>query len=179
MLYYIHMYLIVGLGNPGKEYEGSRHNVGFLLLDMLEKEHNFPAFTLSKKHTSLVSEGILNKTKTILAKPQTFMNASGKAVKSLMQTKSNLIVVHDDIDIPLGKIKISENRGSAGHKGIDSIIQTLGTKNFTRVRIGIQPAKGKPNAVDEFVLKSFTSTEAKSLTSSVTTAIQHILELVK
>lgn len=173
------MYLIVGLGNPGKSYIKTRHNVGFLMIDELQKRYSFPEFALSKKHTSLVSEGIVNETKVLLAKPQTFMNNSGKAVKSFAKAKPTLIVVHDDIDIPLGSIKVSENRGSAGHKGIDSIIQSLGTKNFTRIRIGIQPKKGKPDNVEGFVLKSFSSAETKLLTSSFADAEQNLFKLVK
>lgn len=178
MLYYIYMYLIIGLGNPGKEYAKTRHNAGFLVLDEFQKEYGFLKFTLSKKHASLVSEDILNETKTLLAKPQTFMNNSGKAVKSLMAAKPNLIVVHDDIDIPLGKMKVSENRGSAGHKGVDSIIQTLGTKNFIRIRVGIQPAGGKPKNVETFVLKPFSQEERALLKSTVAAASQTIKSIV-
>ena len=173
------MYLIVGLGNPGKKYEKARHNVGFLVLDEFQKEHGFPEFTLLKKHTSLISKDILNETEALLAKPQTFMNNSGKAVRSFMAAKPNLIVVHDDIDIPLGKMKVSENKGSAGHKGVDSIIQALGTKNFTRIRVGIQPAKGKPSNVETFVLKKFTSTELPLLKSAIKEATESLISLVK
>lgn len=180
------MYLVVGLGNPGKKYEKTRHNVGFLALDAFAKEHSFPEFTLVKKHTSFVSEGVLSETKVVLAKPQTFMNNSGKAVASLVslslgklsETKE-LVVVHDDIDIPLGKVKVSESRGSAGHKGVDSIIQTLGTKNFTRVRIGIQPEGEKPNDVDIFVLQPLVKEELKSLKSSIVAATQILFALLK
>jgi len=175
------MHLIVGLGNPEKKYEKTRHNVGFLALDAFAKEHKFPEFSFAKKHASLISEDILNETKVLLAKPQTFMNNSGKAVRSLLKShvsnasKWNLVVVHDDIDIPLGKVKISENRGSAGHKGVDSIIQTLETKNFIRVRIGIQPAKGKPKNVEAFVLKPFSKTELALLQSVIQQATTLLL----
>lgn len=172
------MYLIVGLGNPGKSYLKTRHNVGFLMLDELQKKYSFPEFVLSKKHTSLVSEGIVSKTKVLLAKPQTFMNNSGKAVKSFTQAKPTLIIVHDDIDIPLGNIKISENRGSAGHKGIDSIIQALGTKNFTRIRIGIRPTKGKPSNTETFVLKPFLKTELPLLQSAIEKTTTSIFSLI-
>jgi len=183
ILYY--MYLVVGLGNPGKKYDKTRHNIGFLALDTFVKEHGFSEFTLSKKHTALVAEGNLNQIKVALAKPQTFMNNSGKAVKSLV-TKYNipksdlvtLIIIHDDIDIPLGKIKISKNRGSAGHKGVDSIIQALGTKNFTRVRIGIQPQGGKPRNVEMFVLKPFSKTELTLLQSAIQHATESLFSLV-
>jgi len=175
----IFMYLIVGLGNPGKKYEKTRHNVGFLVLDEFQKEYGFFEFTLSKKHTSRISEGILNKTKVLLAKPQTFMNNSGRAVKSLMATKPNLIVVHDEIDLPLGEVKVSENRGSAGHKGVDSIIQALGTKNFARVRVGIQPKGGKPEDVEWFVLQPFKKTERPLLESAIQKASTSLSSLVE
>tara|TARA_Y100000310_G_scaffold285381_1_gene308808 strand:+ start:196 stop:747 length:552 start_codon:yes stop_codon:yes gene_type:complete len=179
------MYLVVGLGNPGKQYEKTRHNVGFLVLDEFQKKNDFPAFAPSKKHSSLVSEGILGETKVLLAKPQTFMNNSGKAVQSLFprrnlgNLKSRLVVIHDDIDIPLGEVRVSENRGSAGHKGIDSIIQALGTKNFIRIRIGIQPTRGKPQNVDGFVLKSFQRTELPLLKSVIQEATESFVSLAK
>ncbi|MDO8633420.1 MAG: aminoacyl-tRNA hydrolase, partial [Candidatus Wildermuthbacteria bacterium] len=129
------MQLIVGLGNPGKKYEKTRHNAGFMVLDELEKKE-LP--------------------QTRLLKPDTFMNNSGGAVKKEMQKlkikNQSLIIIHDDIDIPLGKIKVSKGSGSAGHKGVESIIQSLGTKEFIRIRIGILPPEGKPEDVETFVL---------------------------
>ena len=172
------MYVVVGLGNPGEQYENTRHNVGFLALDAIAKEYNFPEFTLSKKHSSLVSEGMITETKVILAKPQTFMNSSGKAVQSLMKTKPTLIVIHDDIDIPLGEIKISENRGSAGHKGVDSIVQSLGTKEFTRIRIGILPQTGKPQDVETFVIKKFSKEESQVIKNATATTITSLKEII-
>lgn len=177
------MILIVGLGNPGEEYEKTRHNVGFMTLDAFVKEHNFPEFSMSKKHSFLVSEGKLSEAKVVLAKPQTFMNNSGKAVKSLApkfdlgKTKPGLVVVHDDIDIALGKVKISKGSGSAGHKGVESIIQSLGTKNFTRIRVGIQPEKGKPQRVEDFVLQPFKKAELPLLQSALQNAIQTLAKL--
>lgn len=185
MLYYIHMFLIVGLGNPGKEYEKTRHNVGFMVLDEFTKTHEFPSFKLSKKHSSLVSEGKLSEAKVVLVKPQTFMNNSGKAVASLARLSfpklslakelaGELVVIHDDIDISLGKTKVSKGSGSAGHKGVDSIIQSLGTKNFTRIRIGIQPKTGKPKNVEDFVLKPFKNSEFLLLESAIHEAMVKI-----
>jgi len=130
------MILIVGLGNPGKKYQDTRHNIGFGVIDKLQS---------------------LNLKKVILAKPKTFMNLSGKAVKSLIKKykipTANLWVIHDDIDLPLGKIRIVKNRGAAGHKGVESIIKELGTKNFVRFRIGICPKTGKPKNIEKFVLQ--------------------------
>lgn len=161
------MTLIIGLGNPGKKYTRTRHNLGFRVLDEFRKTMLFAGFKLSKKFNSLLSEGEAACRKIILAKPQTFMNNSGEAVKNLIIDNqlliTNLIVVHDDLDLALGKIRICQARGSAGHKGVKSIIRELGTKDFTRFRIGIQPKKGKPNNAEKFVLQKFTEEEEKSV----------------
>jgi len=156
--------IIVGLGNPGKKYNNTRHNIGFEILDQIKETDNFPDFKLSKKFKALISE----KDKIILVKPQTFMNLSGKSVKiiaSFYKTK-DLIVIHDDIDLVIGKIKISRNKGSAGHKGIESIIKEIG-KDFTRIRIGIQPKKGKPADTESFVLKKFKKQELEEIKKSL------------
>jgi len=156
------MVLIVGLGNPGQKFEKTRHNLGFRALDEFLKEFDFPFFKFSRKFNAEISEGFLNGGKIILAKPQTFMNNSGKAVKSLTLNlkPETLIVVHDDIDLPLGTIRIVQNRGEAGHKGVKSIIDVLGTRDFIRIRIGIKPINNQQLAikkleVERFVLKKF------------------------
>ena len=159
--------IIVGLGNPGNKYRNTRHNIGFRIVDEFAKENNFPKFKLSKKFNSLTSENIFNDKKVILAKPQTFMNQSGKAAASLISFYKieglNFIVFHDDIDLLLGKFKIVKNRGSAGHKGVESIIKKIGNKDFTRFRIGVQPKKGKPKNAEKFVLQKFTKAEEKAI----------------
>jgi len=157
------MILLAGLGNPGKKYKNTRHNIGFRVADKFMEINNFPEFRLSKKFNSLISEGIYNKKKIIIAKPQTFMNKSGKAVKALTNFYKikDLFVVHDDIDLPLGKIKIVKGRGSAGHKGIESIIKEVGTKDFIRFRVGVQPTKAKPKNAERFVLQKFKEEEEK------------------
>ncbi|GAI34898.1 unnamed protein product [marine sediment metagenome] len=145
------MVLIVGLGNPGIKYKRTRHNIGFQVLDKFQRENDFPDFKFSKKFNALISEKNIGKEKIILAKPKTFMNNSGQSVKKITRYYSlpfiNLIVVHDDIDLPLEKIRISKKRGSAGHKGVESIIKELGNKNFVRLRVGIQPKRGKPKTL--------------------------------
>lgn len=153
------MVLIVGLGNPGEKYEKTRHNIGARIVGELKP---------------LNLEGV------ILAEPTTFMNESGRAVKSLT-TKyktltTNLWVIHDDIDLPLGKIKIVKNRGSAGHKGVQSIIDTLGTKDFIRFRIGIKPTtyNSQLTTADKFVLKNFTKDEEKILKDAASKIIEAI-----
>ncbi len=138
------MFLIVGLGNPGKKYERTRHNIGSRIIDELD---------------------FLSGEKIILSKPKTFMNLSGKAIKPLIKKykikPDNLIVIHDDIDLPLGKIRIVKNRGAAGHKGVESIIKELKTKDFVRFRIGILPKSGKPKNPENFVLQKFNKEEEK------------------
>ena len=140
------MKLIIGLGNPGEKYEKTRHNAGFMAIEELKEDK---------------PEG------SVLAKPKTFMNDSGKAVKELADyygaKPQDLWIIHDDIDLPLGQYKISEGQGSAGHKGVQSIIDQLKTKDFKRVRIGICPAAGKPENVENFVLKKFDKEEIKEL----------------
>jgi PTH1 family peptidyl-tRNA hydrolase len=155
------MILIVGLGNPEKKYEKTRHNAGSEIINELKS---------------------LNLKNVILAKPQTFMNESGKTVKKLLKTYSlnpkNLIVVHDDIDLPIGKIRIVKNRGAAGHKGVESIIKALGTKNFIRFRIGILPKSGKPKNPENFVLQKFNKEEekiVKEVIEKTTEAVEMIL----
>lgn len=161
------MIVIVGLGNPGKKYKNTRHNVGFMAVDEFRKENDFPNFKLSKKFSALIAKGIFNGNEIILAKPQTFMNKSGVAVKKFVSSfklqVSRIWVVHDDIDLSLGKIKIVKNRGAAGHKGVQSTINELGTKNFIRFRIGIQARGPGLKNVESFVLQKFNKEEKKIL----------------
>ena len=135
------MKTIVGLGNPGEEYKQTRHNAGRMVLEYFAKKNDFPDWKENSNLQSIVSLGMVGKEKITLILPETFMNNSGKAVKNL--SAKNLIVLHDDIDLPLGKFKISFGRGSGGHKGVESVIRALKTKNFCRIRIGVSP-KHKP-----------------------------------
>lgn len=133
------MKLIVGLGNPGQEYSNNRHNIGFLCLNYFARIHRI---ILNKKQgKARVGIGNVAGTEVVLAKPQTYMNASGVSVNQLIQkykiALDNLIVVHDDLDLPLGKIRIRKGSSSAGHNGIKSIIASTGTQDFIRIRVGI------------------------------------------
>lgn len=168
------MVIIVGLGNPGEKFKNTRHNVGFMAVDFFAKKNKFPDFELSKKHESLISQ----KGKVLSAKPQTFMNKSGNAVKkikSLTPKNQDLIIIHDDIDLPLGKIKIVKERGSAGHKGVESVIRAVGNKNLIRLRVGIQPkivtrnpgSRAKLTTGQAFVIKNFTEEEQKIINKTV------------
>ena len=182
------MFLIVGLGNPGKKYQKTRHNLGFRVVDEIAANFQFsPALSQKGGVQSIfnvkISKGEIANKKIILAKPQTFMNLSGKAVKKLISNIQNLTsklwIIHDDIDIPLGEIRIVKNRSSAGHKGVESIIKELGTKNFVRFRIGILPKTGKPKNAESFVLKKFNKEEekiVKEVIKKTAEAIEMVLE---
>ncbi len=157
------MILIVGLGNPGEKYKKTRHNLGFRIVDKIAANFQFSIFNFQSIFNAQISKGIIENQKIILAKPQTFMNNSGGSVKKLVLSYklqvTKIWVIHDDIDLPLGKIKIIKNRGAAGHKGVESIIHELKAKNFIRFRIGVRPEKGKPKNVEKFVLQKFTKNE--------------------
>lgn len=161
------MTIIIGLGNPGEKFEETRHNAGFAAVDFFAEKNNFPEFEMSKKYNSLISK----KDDILLAKPQTFMNRSGIAAKKLIThhklPTTNLIIVHDDIDLPLGQMKIVKNRGAAGHKGVESVIKSVGNKNLIRFRIGIKPLKEKPKNPESFVIKKFTEEEVKIIRSAI------------
>jgi PTH1 family peptidyl-tRNA hydrolase len=150
------MHLIVGLGNPGKQYEHSRHNLGFRVLDLLA---GGVAWQTKKDLNQFIKlEDV------VLAKPQTFMNNSGKAVKDLLKyyPEAELVVVHDELDFQLGTIKIMKNASSAGHNGVKSIVDELGTQNFIRIRIGTDNPEVRGQIPGEdYVLQNFTETEEK------------------
>jgi len=172
------MVLIVGLGNPGRKYQFTRHSIGFQVVDEFLKENNFPRFKFAKKFNAEISEGILGGEKILLAKPQTFMNLSGKSVKPLIDfykiTPPGRVVIHDDMDIPFGKIRISKGRGAAGQKGVESIIKATNSKNFIRFRIGIQPKTGKPKNVEKFVLQKFNKDEEKIVKEVIKKTVEAI-----
>lgn len=157
------MLLIVGLGNPGEKYKNSHHNFGFLVLDALQKKISSPLnyFVFDKKTNS----EIFKAKDMFLAKPQSFMNNSGESISKLLSfyklSPENLVVIHDDFDLPLGRIKIVKTGGDAGHHGIESIIRTLKTPNFTRIRLGIFGEKKVTHNLkaDKVVLENFSSDE--------------------
>lgn len=157
--------------------------MGFRIIDKFAKENNFPDFAFSKKFNADISEGEIDGKEIFLAKPQTFMNSSGSAVrmifKNLKMNIKYLFVINDDIDLPVGKLKISIGRNSAGQKGVQSIIDALGTNDFTRFRIGIAPAAGKPAKTEEFVLKNFNREEGKTIDEISKTVCKAISTAVK
>jgi peptidyl-tRNA hydrolase, PTH1 family len=170
------MKIIVGLGNPGKEYIDTRHNIGFEIVEKIKNDWNFSPWEFNKKFNAEISTGDYKlKTtnqKLLLIKPQTFMNLSGEAVQSILAfyklVPDDIIVIHDDLDIPVGKYKIATDSSSAGHHGVEDIIEKIGTQKFKRVRIGIGEA-AKENTVKcrlgahDYVLDKFSEDETKKI----------------
>lgn len=156
------MKLIVGLGNPGKKYEQTRHNVGFMALDSLAKELGLD-WNDHKKSKSLLAKGV----DAILLKPQTFMNLSGEAVVAALNFfklgQEDLIVIHDDLDIELGKIRCTDSSRSAGNNGVQSIIEKLGSQDFRRIRVGIKKPADSPVPAEKYVLEKFTGAELEMI----------------
>lgn len=183
------MYIVVGLGNPGDEYEETRHNVGRLVLSSFLKTFDFPEMKYEKKYQALSSLGKMGKEKVLVLWPETFMNKSGASVASLVQSKKkaeSLIVVHDDLDIPIGKIKISFNRGTGGHRGVLSVAKSAKTEAFVRVRVGVSPTTPsgkirKPKGdkeVDKFILGKWKSSETlvlKKVARTTSLALESII----
>ncbi|PWT88064.1 MAG: aminoacyl-tRNA hydrolase [Blastocatellia bacterium] len=158
------MWLIVGLGNPGAEYEWSRHNLGFMLIDKLANEAGIAV--TRRECNALVGRGPLETSTVKLAKPQTFMNLSGQSVSCLLakndmkDSQENLIVISDDLALPAGRIRIRERGSAGGHNGLKSIIAALGTNEFVRLRIGIQPEHPIGDS-KKFVLDTIAKSERK------------------
>ncbi len=153
-------YLVIGLGNPGKRYESTRHNIGFMALDALAAQLEIAL--KQKSFNALWGKGTIARNNVLLAEPQTFMNLSGTAVRQLQSffktDISNLIVIHDDLDLPFGAVRLKAGGGTAGHKGLASIESNLGTSEFARVRLGI----GKPvdkSRIESYVLEPFQKEE--------------------
>src|ERR1035437_4083615 len=168
------MHYIVGLGNPGEEYAKTRHNTGRIVLGKFIKENTDGEMQFIKKYKALVSEGKIKREKFTVVFPETFMNKSGASVATLVKSKKaaeSLVVVHDDLDLPIGKIKISFNRGTGGHRGVLSIVKALKTEGFVRIRVGISPVtpSGKTKkpvgekAVEHHILGKFSAREEETL----------------
>jgi len=189
-------YTIVGLGNPGDEYVETRHNMGRMVLDAFVKKNDCADWKEDKKLKALVSSGKAGKNKAVLIKPETFMNKSGEALFELVKSKKlkveskkingekrktmeNLVVIHDDLDLPLGKIKISFNKSSGGHRGVESVIKAVKTEEFIRLRMGIsgETAGGKikkpqgEEKVIDTILGEFKESEKLELKKTIKKAV--------
>ena len=173
------MFIIVGLGNPSKEYEGTRHNAGFEVIDRISDKYNISVDT--KKHRALIGKGIIEGQKVILAKPQTFMNLSGESVRSLLDyykvdEEQELIVIYDDISLDNGQIRIRAKGSAGGHNGIKNIIAHLGGQIFPRVKVGVGEKPSKYDLAD-YVLGHFSKEEQVLMDEGYAHAI-HAVEMI-
>ena len=172
-------FLIIGLGNPGREYRGNRHNTGFMVIDRLAVRLNAKGMRLQSK--AIVTTAIYEE-KLILAKPQTYMNLSGDSVQGLANFYKlpfdNLLVVHDDLDLPFGSIRMRPGGGPGGQKGIASTIERLGSKEFGRLRIGIGRPPGRMDPAD-YVLQDYSREDFKVLSDILDRAADAILVFLK
>jgi PTH1 family peptidyl-tRNA hydrolase len=184
------MKLIIGLGNHGFKYKKTRHNIGFMAIDYIQK--NIGGFSKWKQNKKIMTEISKNSDRAIvLAKPQTFMNNSGKAAALLVSSYKfqvlNIFILHDDFDLPIGNFKLEKGKGSAGHKGVQSIVDSLGTNNFWRLRIGIRPKNLGTKSLErglvpllakaeDFVLRKFTKEEKKIIDKTIPKAINALIE---
>jgi len=164
--------LIVGLGNPGPEYELTPHNVGFLVVDRMAEDHNVEV--RNRQCWALTARTTIGTEQVVLAKPETFMNLSGDSVRELVSRleivpETDLIVIQDELDLAFGTLRVHRNRSSAGHNGIDSIIDSLGTKDFVRIRIGVAP-EHKVEDGKEYLLSPMRKAQLKVLDSIIAEA---------
>jgi PTH1 family peptidyl-tRNA hydrolase len=165
------MYLIVGLGNPDKKYEKTRHNVGFWVVDFLVDRFGLDKFKLEGKFKSAITRGEWDDKKVIIVKPQTYMNNSGMAIQLLKNyfkiQSENIIVIYDELDLPFEEIRVRHEGSSAGHNGIKSIIDYLSTDRFTRIRIGIRNKLADKLPAEKFVLSRFSFWEKRKLKNKI------------
>lgn len=173
------MKLIVGLGNPGREYAHNRHNLGFMVVEALAQAHGLPLWSTSSQTKALITKGEIIDQEVILAKPQTFMNMSGEAVQALAGfykvTPTDIWVVHDELDLPFGSLRVRTAGDSAGHNGLKSIMTAIGTREFGRFRLGIgNDILRNPLSSDTFVLQDFSSSERLQLNEVIHQAVATI-----
>ena len=172
-------FLIIGLGNPGREYRDNRHNFGFMLIDRLMIRLNARGMKLQSK--AIVTDALYNEHKLILAKPQTYMNLSGQSAQGLIHfyklELSNVLIAHDDLDLPFGAIRMRPTGGPGGQKGLASTIEQLGTKDIPRLRLGIGRPPGKMDPA-AYVLQDFSKDEMKELSSILDRAADAVLTFV-
>ena len=171
------MKLIVGLGNPGKDYVGTRHNFGFAVLEALAKKYD-GSFKMDKKFKAEIGEVFIDGEKIILAKPQTFMNKSGESVRELVGyfniSNDRVWVIYDDIDLDIGSVRIRKSGSAAGHKGVQSVIDSIGTENFVRFRLGIKSEHCDFLSTEEVVLRRFCEEEELPMGEAIGKAITEI-----
>ena len=173
-------YLLVGLGNPGREYKDTRHNFGFMLIDRIAVRLNARGLKVQSK--AIVTTATYEDRKLILAKPQTYMNLSGQSVQGLVHfykiPLTNMMVLSDDLDIPFGTLRIRAAGGPGGQRGLASVIESLGTKDFSRLRLGIGRPPGRMDPAN-FILQNFSRDEMKSISEVLDAAADAALEFIK
>ena len=181
------MKIIVGLGNPGQQYEDTRHNIGFAIIDKIREKFEFPEFKSNKRFQAEISKNAIDLKEALLVKPQTFMNLSGESVQAILDfyklTPEDLIVIHDDLDIATGKYKIATDSSSAGHNGVQNIIDKLGTQKFRRIRIGVgeETAEGAIKCrlgAHDFVLSRFNPEEKEKISAIEKNILEEIQKLL-
>lgn len=177
-------WIVVGLGNPGGEYAKTRHNAGRIVLEQFRKKYDFPDWEYKKSYNALASKGEIEGKEVLLLEPETFMNMSGKTLTSLVKSPeqaAQLIVIHDDADLPVGSWRSARDRGPGGQNGIVSIIETLKTRDFYRFRVGIAPElpPGAPRRkAGEYVLEKFTPEELTAVKSRSIQIAERIVFLI-
>ncbi len=173
-------FLIVGLGNPGEEYARTRHNVGFMVVDLLAQQLGLSLQRNS--HEALWTSAPFGDDTIVFAKPTTFMNESGRTVKSLLADldveASDMIVVHDDIDLPLGEVRVRRYGSSGGHRGIESIVEKIGTEDFVRTKVGVSRPPGRQDPA-EYVLRDFGKQEESEAEFAIATAAQAVMSVLE
>jgi PTH1 family peptidyl-tRNA hydrolase len=170
------MYIIAGLGNPDKQYEGTRHNVGFEVIDAIAEKYNITVDI--KKHRAFIGKGYIGSEKVILVKPQTYMNLSGESIISLVRyynidEEQELVVIYDDINLDVGKLRIRTKGSAGGHNGIKNIISHLGGQVFPRIRMGVGEKPAKYDLAD-YVLGHFTKAEHEQMEDGYRSAVQAV-----
>lgn len=176
------MLVVVGLGNPGKKYAKNRHNVGFMTCDAIREREGLPDF--KEKFSGVYSRGPAFSKEIVLLEPMTFMNLSGDSVQPASAffkvAPSEIVVVHDELDVPFGEVRLKFGGGHAGHNGLRSIIERMGTPDFLRVRVGIgRPPPGFKGDVADFVLQDFDASEKAELPDVIARAIDAVARLAK
>jgi PTH1 family peptidyl-tRNA hydrolase len=183
-------FIVAGLGNPGEEYGGTRHNTGRIVLDAVAKAFEAGEFSFDKKMNALAAAGRIGKEKVTFVEPETFMNKSGAAIKYLVKSPKaaeKLVVIYDDFQLPIGRIKLSYNRSSGGHNGLESVIKAVKTEAFVRIRVGVAPENSKGNAkvphgdaaVEKFILGKFRDNELKEIKKVSKKAAEAVEMIVK
>ena len=173
------MYVILGIGNPGKKYEGTRHNIGFIAMDYMESKYGIKINKI--KHKALIGEGNINGEKVVLVKPQTYVNLSGESLREVCTfykiPAQNVIVIHDDVSLDVGKLRIRDKGSDGGHNGIKSIIYQLKSDEFTRIKVGVGAAPEHYDLAD-WVLGKFSKEEIAHMSKAVDAIVEEVVPMI-